>query len=97
MYSTAKKEFTFEGNECDDITSNHENIDEKQPKEKSLQTIKSIQTVFLYEPWKDDKNYNWILKDESKKHLNMPPSPRFGEMSLSFGCNDNESKFSEMN
>ena len=58
---------------------------------KEYPVIKSIQTVFLYDPWKQTHTTEKVLKDESQKHFNMPPSPRFGEMSLSFGNEDKSS------
>ena len=85
------KGFTFEGSE---ERSNNSRTSEKRKddsKSKDQNMIRWIQTIFLYDPQKLDTSNLNILKDESNKHLNMPPSPRFGDLSLSFG-NDYDGK-----
>ena len=58
--------------------------------------VNYVQAVFMYNPnSKQDKDVK-ILKDDSSRHLNTPPSPRFGDMSLSFG-NDHDTRSSGFN
>ena len=49
---------------------------------------------FLYNSGVWGVNRSKILRDDSGRHLNTPPSPRFGDASLSFG-NEHE-KYSNL-
>lgn len=79
------KRFTFENDERQHRGS-FENIIQSSI-QKGPSIAKYVQSVFSYSQNKKKESFVDILKDDSNKHLNAPPSPRFGEMSLSFGNN----------
>lgn len=84
--------FTFEGNEDQENTQSEPNL--KLISTVEDQKVDLTPSIFLYNP-KTCKANNKILIDDSNRHLNMPPSPRFGDFSLSFG-NENDSKGTPM-
>lgn len=79
------KRFTFENEERQHRGSFENGIETSLQKGPSI--AKYVQSVFSYNHSKKKDSILDILKDDSNRHLNAPPSPRFGEMSLSFGNN----------
>ena len=88
------KRFTFEGSDDNIYCGKSENktckYSIKEPK------INSVQTIFLYNSGAINGNRSKVLTDDSGRHLNTPPSPRFGDASLSFG-NDQRASFGQGN
>lgn len=71
------KKFTFEGSDENECRSNSESLNRSNSK-KEQSNSNYIQAVFMYNYKNEEKNGN-ILKDNSGRHANTPPSPRFGD------------------
>ena len=84
------KRFTFEGSDDCESNENSENRQKVKHSVREQNKTNNIQTIwFIYNPEQSNENNMKVLKDDSNRVLNSPPSPRFGDVSISFG-NDHE-------